>query len=457
MGKGRPRAVEKGVPGHCSGASPSGTTLLNIPQAPVYYPTEEEFKDPLEFIDKIRAEAESFGICRIVPPKSWKPPFALNPDSFTFPTKSQAIHRLQVRPAPCDPDTFELEYNRFLEDHCGRKPKKRAAVVFEGEELDLCRLFNAVKRFGGHEKVVKEKKWADVFRFVRSEGKKITECAKHVLCGLYREHLYDYEVYHTRLDRGIKAKKCKRRGDRKNGEALGSEFKRRRKNVQGEKVKEEELDQICEQCRSGLHGDVMLLCDRCNKGWHLYCLSPPLERVPSGNWYCLECVNSDKDSFGFVPGKRFSLEAFRKMADRAKRKQFGAVASPSRPQIEKRFWEIVEGSAGKVDVMYGSDLDTSLYGSGFPRANDLLPASIEPEVWNKYLRSPWNLNNLPKLPGSILREIHDNIAGVMVPWLYVGMLFSSFCWHFEDHCFYSMNYLHWYALNHICFFMNFLL
>ncbi|XP_057978320.1 lysine-specific demethylase JMJ17 isoform X2 [Malania oleifera] len=33
--------------------------------------------------------------------------------------------------------------------------------------------------------------------------------------------------------------------------------------------------------------------------------------------------------------------------------------------------------------------------------------------------------------------------GVMVPWLYIGMLFSSFCWHFEDHCFYSMNYLHW--------------
>lgn len=459
MGKGRPRAVEKGVlGGHCSGgASPSETTtVLNIPQAPVYYPTEEEFKDPLEFIDKIRPEAESYGICRIVPPESWKPPFALNPDSFTFPTKSQAIHQLQARPAPCDPRTFELEYNRFLQDHCGRKPKKRAAVVFQGEELDLCRLFNAVKRFGGYDKVVKEKKWADVFRFVRSEVKqKVTECAKHVLCGLYREHLYDYELYHCglRLDQG-KNKFKRRRGGRvsKNGNDMpGLECKRPRKNVQEERVKEEEenekekekeLDQICEQCRSGLHGDVMLLCDRCNKGWHLYCLSPPLEQVPSGNWYCLECVNSDKDSFGFVPGKRFSLEAFRKMAERAKKKWFGAGVL-SRAQIEKRFWEIVEGSLGEVEVMYGSDLDTSLYGSGFPRANDPLPASVEAEVWNKYCTSPWNLNNLPKLPGSMLREVHDNIAGVMVPWLYVGMLFSSFCWHFEDHCFYSMNYLHW--------------
>lgn len=211
-----------------------------------------------------------------------------------------------------------------------------------------------------------------------------------------------------------------------------------------EVVKKEELDQICEQCKSGLHGEVMLLCDRCDKGWHLYCLSPPLQSIPPGNWYCLECVNSDKDSFGFVPGKLYTVDAFRRIDDRMKRKWFGQTIV-SRVQMEKQFWEIVEGRAGELEVMYGNDLDTSLYGSGFPRPNDPIPSSVDPSTWNQYIFSPWNLNNLPKLPGSMLRSVRENIAGVMVPWLYIGMLFSSFCWHVEDHCFYSINYLHWYA------------
>ncbi|KAF3569346.1 hypothetical protein DY000_02012283 [Brassica cretica] len=431
MGKGRAKAVEKRVLDQKLRGS------LNVPSGPVYYPTEDEFKDPLDYIHKIKPEAEAYGICKIVPPSSWKPPFGLDLESVKFPTKTQEIHRLQFRPASCNSKTFQLEYSRFVEEHLGKKLKKR--VVFEGDDLDLCKLFNAVKRFGGYDKVVKGKKWGEVYQFM-SSGEKISKCAKHVLCQLYKEHLHDFEKYHSLMN-ADPAKGCKR--NRRCSEFSSSKRRKIKADVKNPKVENEgEFDQACEQCKSDTHGEVMLLCDSCNKGWHIYCLSPPLNHIPPGNWYCLDCLNTDEDTFGFVPGKCLLLEDFKRIADRAKRKWFGA-GPVSRTQIEKKFWEIVEGSGGEVEVMYGNDLDTSVYGSGFPRIGDKRPESVEANVWEEYCRSPWNLNNMPKLKGSMLQAIRHNINGVTVPWLYLGMLFSSFCWHFEDHCFYSVNYHHW--------------
>ncbi|XP_050421554.1 bromodomain adjacent to zinc finger domain protein 1A isoform X2 [Adelges cooleyi] len=45
----------------------------------------------------------------------------------------------------------------------------------------------------------------------------------------------------------------------------------------------------CVLCRSNKDEDVMLLCDNCNRGHHMYCLRPKLKKVPSGDWYCQKC------------------------------------------------------------------------------------------------------------------------------------------------------------------------
>lgn len=41
-------------------------------EAPTYYPTEQEFEDPLKYFDKIQLEAEKYGMARIVPPRSFR-------------------------------------------------------------------------------------------------------------------------------------------------------------------------------------------------------------------------------------------------------------------------------------------------------------------------------------------------------------------------------------------------
>ncbi|XP_022719057.1 putative lysine-specific demethylase JMJ16 isoform X2 [Durio zibethinus] len=91
------------------------------------------------------------------------------------------------------------------------------------------------------------------------------------------------------------------------------------------------------------------------------------------------------------------------------------------------------------EVLYGADLETGVFGSGFPKKSSQVGFPSN----EKYIKSGWNLNNFPRLPGSLLSYESSDISGVLVPWLYVGMCFSSFCWHVEDHHLYSLNYMHW--------------
>lgn len=58
--------------------------LFGIEEAPTFYPTRDEFKDPLRYIEKISPEGEKYGIIKIVPPNDYNPDFSLKTEVCTL-------------------------------------------------------------------------------------------------------------------------------------------------------------------------------------------------------------------------------------------------------------------------------------------------------------------------------------------------------------------------------------
>ncbi|XP_015078213.1 putative lysine-specific demethylase JMJ16 isoform X1 [Solanum pennellii] len=53
---------------------PESARIPSLDEAPVLHPTEEEFKDTLKYVASILPHVKQYGVCRIVPPSSWRPP-----------------------------------------------------------------------------------------------------------------------------------------------------------------------------------------------------------------------------------------------------------------------------------------------------------------------------------------------------------------------------------------------
>jgi hypothetical protein len=82
-----------------------------------------------------------------------------------------------------------------------------------------------------------------------------------------------------------------------------------------EERSEEEDNIICACCCEDTDAESLLLCDGCkgpNSNWHIYCLSPPLDAVPIGKWYCPSCTETTEESCREVNGELEVLARFRK-------------------------------------------------------------------------------------------------------------------------------------------------
>uniref|UniRef100_A0A7S2LR92 PHD-type domain-containing protein n=1 Tax=Leptocylindrus danicus TaxID=163516 RepID=A0A7S2LR92_9STRA len=48
------------------------------------------------------------------------------------------------------------------------------------------------------------------------------------------------------------------------------------------------VDETCEVCDEG---GQLIVCEICERGYHLKCLNPPLSSIPAGAWFCPRCLS----------------------------------------------------------------------------------------------------------------------------------------------------------------------
>jgi len=414
------------------------------PEAPVFEPTWDEFKDPAAYIEKIRDVGEKAGICKIRPPPSWQPPFAIDIEVFRFTPRLQKINELEAR------SRMKMNFVDRLLKFWNLQGMAIKVPVVEKQPLDLFKLHKAVSEEGGFEFVCNERKWSKVAERMgyAQYGKSVGSSLRHH----YERILYPYDLFAVGASvPGPKVKQMtpvKKETENKKEMAKcdveGS--KKRGKQQKSVVVIEKTADQyFCEVCERGDNDELMLLCDGCDDAYHTYCLRPALADIPPGDWRCPRCISAEcakpPAAYGFEEApSAYSLYAFGAKADQFKADYFKSSGKmvPT-TTVEKEFWRLVNCLDEDVIVEYGADIHALEHGSGFPTeaTRTRFPG------YEDYIKCGWNLNNLPVLNTSVLRFIDAHISGMKVPWLYVGMCFSCFCWHTEDHWSYSISYNHW--------------
>ncbi|XP_070507346.1 uncharacterized protein Jarid2 isoform X2 [Chironomus tepperi] len=369
------------------------TTKLGVMnEAPIFRPTEKEFQDPIEYIERITPLAQRFGICRIIPPETFKPECRVS-DEMRFTAYNQYVHKMLHRWGPSAKEFAAIKKYLATQSIIFQRPP-----LIAGIEVDLPRLYHTVQELGGLKEVIEKKKWVKVAEDMcipKSAHDRVTK-----LDDIYCKYLLPYDT--------LSPNERQKLFDEVEADWAKREAKARRNADKGVDSDEQNDSESDEQNESD-------------------------DEEESDDNESMECM---------VKGRSMALSQFYRIARNMVTLWF-KTPEPANSEIETEYWRHVAVRDSHVCVHYGS-IDSSAYGYGFPAHGPKTKLS-------PCAKHPWNLKVLTNNCGSILRSLGP-VMGVTVPTLHVGMLFSAVCWYRDPHGLPWVEYLHtgaskiWYAV-----------
>lgn len=199
---------------------------LDLPEAPCFYPSEEEWRDPLKYCAEVvrcaqqaaggapaaaavqrgvmlrrplaarcapwpppcrtapraprtrplpnhrlpalrrPAVEHTSGICRVVPPAAWveglRGQCAIDRASLKFNARVQRVDQLQRKHTAVASQRFWNEYQAWMAANGVRRKGGKLNPVFNGRDIELDRFHAAVARRGGYEAVTEDRGWRDI-------------------------------------------------------------------------------------------------------------------------------------------------------------------------------------------------------------------------------------------------------------------------------------------------------
>ncbi|CCH44977.1 hypothetical protein BN7_4555 [Wickerhamomyces ciferrii] len=424
----------------------------NIESIPTYYPTEEQFKDPMGFIESINDVGMKYGAVKIIPPPNYDPGFSMDLSRLKFRAAKQSLNH------PTSNFNEKIQfYKDLLQFHKSQKLPLLRLPSIDRRVLDLFKLRNSVHLKGGFELVCRKKLWAQIGRELGYTGRIMTSLSTS-LKNSYHKVVHSYDLYLQQQDfesSNITNESNKRPLEESiNNKDHNEDFIKRPKTEAKELKIRDPIPTISNSRRVFKRSRDILKAKGFRTNFESYTEEKQgITQIEDNTfpYYDFSYWHKGYEVLDYPypsteVSQLYDLDEFYESHLKFTRSLFSGEVSED--QRIERYQNLISSKSSEFNVESAKHLPSTVFGSGFASMTEVVESNKLENVTD-----PWNLNNLPLNEKGLMRYLVTENEPLTKPQIDIEMLYSTQSWAAEDHLLYSADYQH-IGASKICFYIS---